>query len=99
MPSRNGWAFFIQIMVFLIGISGGEILVIFLVFLLFFGSKSIPGLARNMGRAMRQFKDATQDIQREMSDAAGDVKKQVQEHRQSLDQMTDDFKKDLTKDA
>jgi sec-independent protein translocase protein TatA len=99
VPSRNGWAFFIQIMVFLIGISGGEILVIFLVFLLFFGSKSIPGLARNMGRAMRQFKDATQDIQREMSDAAGDVKKQVQEHRQSLDQMTDDFKKDLTKDA
>ena len=86
-------------MVFLIGIRGGEILVIFLVFLLFFGSKSIPGLARNMGRAMRQFKDATQDIQREMSDAAGDVKKQVQEHRQSLDQMTDDFKKDLTKDA
>ena len=80
-------------MIILFGISGGAILVIFLVFLLFFGSKSIPGLARNMGRAVRQFKDATQDIQREMTDAAGEVKKQVQEHRKTLDQMGDDMTK------
>jgi sec-independent protein translocase protein TatA len=74
----------------LFGISGGEIIVVFLVFLLFFGAKSIPGLARNLGRAMRQFKDATQDIQREMSDAAGEVKRQVNEQRKTLDQMMDD---------
>jgi sec-independent protein translocase protein TatA len=84
---------FYKHMIILFGISGGEILVIFLVFLLFFGSKSIPGLARNMGRAVRQFKDATQDIQREMTDAAGEVKKQVQEHRKTLDQMGDDMTK------
>jgi Sec-independent protein translocase protein TatA len=46
-----------------------------------------------MGRAVRQFKDATQDIQREMTDAAGEVKKQVQEHRKTLDQMGDDVMK------
>lgn len=71
----------------LFGISGGEILIVFLVFLLFFGAKSIPGLARTLGRTVRQFKDATQDIQREMSNAAGSVKKQVDEHRRILDQM------------
>lgn len=74
----------------LFGISGGEILIVFLVFLLFFGAKSIPGLARTLGRTVRQFKDATQDIQREMSDAAGSVKKQVEEHRRILDQMGDE---------
>jgi sec-independent protein translocase protein TatA len=72
-------------------IGGSEIIVIFLIFLLLFGSKSIPGLARTMGRAMRQFKDASQEIQREMTDAAGDVKKTVNEHRKRLDQMGDDM--------
>ncbi len=68
-------------------ISGQEIIVVFVIFLVLFGSKSIPGLARTMGRAMRQFKDASNEIQREMTDAAGDVRKQVQEHRKTLDQM------------
>ena len=70
---------------------------VFLIFLLLFGSKSIPGLARTMGRAMRQFKDASQEIQREMSDAAGDVKKTVDEHRRRLDQMGQDVD-DIVKD-
>lgn len=72
-------------------ISGPEIIVVFLIFLLLFGAKSIPGLARTMGRAMRQFKDASQDIQREMGNAAGEVKKQVEESRKTLDQMGDDI--------
>lgn len=74
----------------LFGISGGEILIILVVFLVLFGAKSIPGLARNLGRAMRQFQDAKQDIQREISDVAGTVKKEVQENRKNLDQMMGD---------
>lgn len=72
---------------FFLFISGAEILMVFLVFLLLFGAKSIPGLARTMGRAMRQFKDASQEIQREMGSAADDVKRHVKEQRKSLDQM------------
>ncbi|NNC82121.1 MAG: twin-arginine translocase TatA/TatE family subunit [Flavobacteriales bacterium] len=71
-------------------IGGSEIIVIFLIFLLLFGSKSIPGLARTMGRAMRQFKDASQEIQREMTDTASEVKKTVEEQRKRLDQMGQD---------
>ena len=36
------------------GISAGELIFVFLVVLLFFGSKSIPKMARTLGRAMRQ---------------------------------------------
>ena len=36
------------------GISAGELIFVFLVVLLFFGSKSIPNMARSLGRGMRQ---------------------------------------------
>lgn len=40
------------------------------VFLTFFGSKSIPGMARSLGKAMREFKDAASDVQREIQESA-----------------------------
>ncbi len=35
-----------------------------------FGADSIPSIARNLGRGIRQVKDATQDIQRDIANAA-----------------------------
>ncbi|MGB1480683.1 MAG: Sec-independent protein translocase subunit TatA/TatB [Flavobacteriales bacterium] len=47
-----------------------EIIFIFAVYLLLFGSKGIPSLAKTMGQAVRTFRNATEDIQREiLSDA------------------------------
>jgi len=50
--------------------SGGEFMLIAVVFLMFFGSKSIPGMARSIGKAVRQFKDAAGDVQREIQESA-----------------------------
>ena len=50
--------------------SGGEFLLIGVVFLMFFGSKSIPGIARSLGKAMRQFREAAGDVQREIHESA-----------------------------
>lgn len=44
-----------------------EIALIFLVVLLVFGAKRIPEIARGMGKGIREFKDATNDIKREIS--------------------------------
>ena len=41
-----------------LNLGGGEIFVILLVVLLFFGSKRIPELAKGLGKGMREFKDA-----------------------------------------
>jgi TatA/E family protein of Tat protein translocase len=49
--------------------SGGEFLLIAVVFLLFFGSKSIPGMARALGKAVRDFKEAANTVQREISES------------------------------
>ncbi len=44
-----------------------ELLIIFLVILLVFGAKRIPEIARGMGKGIREFKDATTDIKRELT--------------------------------
>ena len=57
-------------MLLFLDFSGGEFLLIAVVFLMFFGSKSIPGMARTLGKAVRQFKDAAGDVQREIQESA-----------------------------
>lgn len=51
-------------------LGGGEIFVILLVVLLFFGSKRIPELAKGLGKGMREFKDAMSGIENEVKNAA-----------------------------
>jgi len=62
-----------------IGMPGGwEWIVIILVVLIFFGAKKIPELARGLGRGIREFKDATKEIKKdidESSSASDDDKK------------------------
>lgn len=62
-------------------ISGGELIVILLFVLLFFGSKGIPDVARTMGRTLRQLRDATADVQREIEKGAADVKRGYADQR------------------
>jgi sec-independent protein translocase protein TatA len=56
----------ITTLAFLGGIGGMEVLLILSVVLIFFGAKKIPELARGLGKGMREFKDATKDIQKEI---------------------------------
>jgi TatA/E family protein of Tat protein translocase len=81
----------------LIGISGGEIIIVFLFILIFFGADKIPGFARTMGRTIRQVKDATSDIQRDIQNSVKDVKDEATKTqdavKRSLDQIHDDDSK------
>lgn len=62
-----------------LGMPGGwEWIIIILVVLIFFGAKKIPELARGLGRGIREFKDATKEIKKdidESSSVADDDKK------------------------
>jgi len=73
-------------LIFAFGISGGEIFVVMLFVLIFFGSDKIPGLARNMGKAIRQVKDATSEIQRDIQNSAKEVKDQVKKNMDQPDE-------------
>lgn len=43
-----------------------EILIIFLVIIIFFGAKKIPELAQSLGLGLQEFKKATKDIKDEV---------------------------------
>ena len=43
-----------------------ELLVIFLVVLLLFGSKRLPELARGLGKGIQEFRRAAEDVKREL---------------------------------
>lgn len=45
-----------------------EILIILVIVLLLFGGKKIPELMRGLGRGMREFNDAKNNVRREIED-------------------------------
>jgi sec-independent protein translocase protein TatA len=49
---------------------GPEMLLIMLAILLLFGAKRIPDLARGLGKGIREFKDATKEVKREIDEAS-----------------------------
>ncbi|MCH1534634.1 MAG: twin-arginine translocase TatA/TatE family subunit [Schleiferiaceae bacterium] len=82
----------------LFNISGGEFIIIALVFLLLFGPKQIPTMARSAAKMIKQVKNATNDIKREILDTAEDnaltdVKKTVKESRDAFKEVTDTIKR------
>ncbi len=62
---------------YLLFVSGGEIFLVMMLALLFFGADAIPGIAKTLGKAMHEFKKASNEIQREISEHTADIKKDV----------------------
>ena len=58
----------------LLFIGGPEIIIVLLFIVMFFGSKKIPELAMGLGKAMREVKDASNDIKKEIRDSASGIK-------------------------
>lgn len=83
---------------YFLNIGTGELLVIVLFILMFFGSKSIPDFARTLGKGIREFRNASDAVKREISDSVkmADDKIQTrrnsieQEYRRTLDQIEDE---------
>lgn len=49
-----------------LNMGGGEIMLIVIAILLLFGGKKLPELARGLGKGMREFKDASEGVKREI---------------------------------
>jgi sec-independent protein translocase protein TatA len=77
---------------FLSDVAGSEVVLILLFILMFFGSKSIPGIAKTMGRTMRQIKDASQDLQNEIKKSGVDIKNDLNLNRM-IEETVDDFER------
>lgn len=61
-----------DLLLFIGGLGGTEVMLILAVVLIFFGPKKIPELARGLGRGIREFKDATKEIKNELEEGIKD---------------------------
>jgi len=82
----------------LFNISGGEFIIIAFIFLLLFGPNQIPAMARSAAKIIKQVRNATNDVKREILDSTEDkslteVKKTVQEGRDAFKEATDSIKR------
>lgn len=70
-------------------ISGAEIFFIMFIVVMVFGADKIPGIAKGLGKGMRQLRDATDDIKKEIQKSA---------EKQGIDtSFTDDIKSEIDK--
>ena len=84
-------------------IGGPELFIIILIVVMLFGADKIPEIARGLGKGMRQVKDATNDIKREINRTAekqgidtniiSDINKEVQDVKENLDDLTGPIKR------
>jgi sec-independent protein translocase protein TatA len=66
----------------LLFISGSEIFIVLLVVLLLFGSKKIPEVAKGLGKGLREFRRATDEIKKEIND--NEVAKDIKEIKDNI---------------
>ena len=84
-------------------ISGAEIFVILVIVVMVFGADKLPEIARGLGKGMRQVKDATNDIKREIKnsaekndidlDVASNIKKEINKVTDNIEEYTQPVKK------
>ena len=84
-------------------ISGAEIFFILFIVVMVFGADKLPGIARSLGKGMRQLKDATEDIKQEIQKSAEkqgidtsfteDIKKEIDEVKRNVSDVSGTIKR------
>jgi len=69
-------------------LGGGELFVIVLAVMLLFGGKGMPNLMRNLGKGIRQFKDATNGIQQDLHDNVSTIKQDLKKQANIIEEQT-----------
>ncbi len=84
-------------------ISGPEIFVVMLIVVMLFGADKIPEIAKGLGKGMRQLKDASNDIKREITESAKEqgidteftkgINKEITKVKDDIDDITGPIKR------
>jgi sec-independent protein translocase protein TatA len=76
---------------------GGEIVLIIFVFLMLFGAKAIPDIARTLGKAMREFQKATNEIKREINESGGGFGDDIRDIKSTIQNVKSDIQEGVKK--
>jgi sec-independent protein translocase protein TatA len=80
-----------NLFILFLNLGGGEVVLVVFVILLLFGGKGIPSVAKTLGKAVREFKDAASGVQKDIRESTGNITEHIQEHIQEV-------KKEIDKD-
>ena len=80
-------------------LGGGEMLLIFLVILIFFGPKKIPELATSLGKGMRKFRDAKEGLEDQLKTVMKEPVEALQAAKAQFDQHLTDAQKPMQETA
>jgi sec-independent protein translocase protein TatA len=78
-------------------ISGQEIFVIMIVVLLLFGADKLPEMARGIGKGMRDFKKATDEIRREIETSTRDIRNEMSDVQNTVKREVSDISDNIQK--
>lgn len=75
-----------------------ELIIIFAIILLIFGANKLPEMARGLGKGVREFKKASDELQDEITDISAQSADSKEENNQPADETEDtDHKRDEEK--
>jgi sec-independent protein translocase protein TatA len=72
-----------------------EMLVIFVVALLVFGPKKLPELGKSLGKGLREFRKATNELKSTWEDQVKDIENPINEVKRDVNEMGQDLKSDI----
>ena len=72
-----------------------ELIVIFVIALLVFGPKKLPELGKSLGKSLREFKRATDDIKSNWEDQIKDAESSVKDVKDTVADATKDIKQNF----
>lgn len=67
-----------------LNLGGGEVFIIVLVIILFFGSDKLPGLAKGIGKGIREINDAKSQIQNEIQKSTSGIREEIEKHTSDM---------------
>jgi Tat protein translocase TatB subunit len=80
------------------GIGTTELFVIFIILLVVFGPKQLPKLARSLGRALNDFKDASRELKDNLMEETREFKSEIENVKGEIDQQVRSIKTVSTAD-
>jgi TatA/E family protein of Tat protein translocase len=77
-----------------------ELVVIFIIALLVFGPKKLPEVGKSVGKALREFKKASDELRNKVEEEinASEIKTEIKSVQDDLSQFQESIKKDLKTD-
>ena len=67
-----------------LNLGGGELFIIVLVVILFFGSDKLPEIAKGLGKGIREINNAKAQIQNEIQNHTGNFREELQKHTSEI---------------